>query len=98
MAASKSSTKVPEPARSSSSFETEVLIECAQLLHSTLDPAEIVNILAERVCTMVRANVVLVLLQSEDSFSLRAAAASEPGTVERLNELYWPARWQMRMT
>ena len=88
MAATKSSAKVPEPARSSTSFETEVLIECAQLLHSTLDPSEIVNILAERVCTMVRANVVLVLLQQEGSVSLRAAASPEAGVVERLNELY----------
>jgi PAS domain S-box-containing protein len=88
MAATKSSAKVPEPARSATSLETELLIECAQLLHSTLDPAEIVNILAERVCTMVRANVVLVLLQEDSGMQLRAAAASGEGTVERLNELY----------
>ena len=88
MTPTKSSAKLPEPTRSHPSFETEVLIECAQLLHSTLDATEIVNILADRMCTMVRANVVLVLLQKEERVSLRAAASPVPGIVEQLNELY----------
>ncbi|MGI9104193.1 MAG: PAS domain S-box protein [Terriglobales bacterium] len=56
---------------------TELLVQCAQVLHSHLNITDIIHALAERVQGLLNARMVSVLLKSNDHFTLAALATAD---------------------
>ncbi len=55
----------------------DLLLQCAQVLHSHLDVAEVMNALVERVQAVVCSRMVTVLLKSGEEFHLAALATND---------------------